>query len=161
IGRGEDVVVLFVFLGLSILISALLARMRERAEAAESREQELRILQSLGAELVAAVPGPQTYRAVLTRLIEGFDYTSGCLYVQDPVDRSLREQVTVGAAPGELPLRWDPSASGPPLERLPLSVGGRTLGLFVLRGQRPPLTPAESRVTRAFCDQFALVLERD
>jgi two-component system sensor histidine kinase KdpD len=35
------------------------------------------------------------------------------------------------------------------------------LGLFVLRGERPPLTPAESRVMRAFCDQFALVLERD
>lgn len=35
------------------------------------------------------------------------------------------------------------------------------LGLVVLKGERPPLTPAESRVLRAFCDQLALVLERD
>ncbi len=35
------------------------------------------------------------------------------------------------------------------------------LGLVVLKGDRPPLTPAESRVLRAFCDQLALVLERD
>ena len=41
IGRGEDIVVLFVFLGLSILISAALARASQRAEAAESREAEL------------------------------------------------------------------------------------------------------------------------
>jgi two-component system sensor histidine kinase KdpD len=30
-----------------------------------------------------------------------------------------------------------------------------------LRGDRPPLDQAERRVLRAFCDQFALVLERD
>jgi two-component system, OmpR family, sensor histidine kinase KdpD len=54
IARAEDVVVLFVFLGLSILISALLARARERAEAAETRAQELRILQTLSAELNAS-----------------------------------------------------------------------------------------------------------
>ncbi len=40
IARAEDIVVLFVFLGLSILISALLAHARERAEAAEARAQE-------------------------------------------------------------------------------------------------------------------------
>src|SRR6266508_2976105 len=40
IARAEDIVVLFVFLGLSILISALLAHARERAEAAEARAHE-------------------------------------------------------------------------------------------------------------------------
>ncbi len=35
------------------------------------------------------------------------------------------------------------------------------LGLIVLKGDRPPLSAAESRVLRAFCDQLALVLERD
>src|SRR6266508_4998412 len=61
IARAEDIVVLFVFLGLSILISALLAHARERAEAAEARAQELRTLQTLSAELVALVPGPGSY----------------------------------------------------------------------------------------------------
>jgi two-component system sensor histidine kinase KdpD len=31
----------------------------------------------------------------------------------------------------------------------------------VLRGDRPPLSAAESRILRSFCDQLALVLERD
>jgi two-component system, OmpR family, sensor histidine kinase KdpD len=33
--------------------------------------------------------------------------------------------------------------------------------VLLLRGDRPPLDRAERRVLRAFCDQFALVLERD
>ncbi len=159
VARAEDVVVLFVFLGLSILISALLARATERAEAAETREQELRTLQTLSAELVALVPGPRSYQAILSRLLGLFGFAAGALYVHDPERGRLREQVTVGAAPGALPP--DPGAQAHPPERLPLSVGGRASGLLLLRGDRPPLDRAERRVLRAFCDQFALVLERD
>jgi two-component system, OmpR family, sensor histidine kinase KdpD len=161
IARAEDVVVLFVFLGLSILISALLARATERAEAAETREQELRTLQTLSAELVALVPGPGSYRAILSRLLGLFGFAAGALYVRDPEQDGLREQVTVGAAPGALPPDPDSGAEAHPPERLPLSVGGRVLGVLLLRGDRPPLDRAERRVLRAFCDQFALVLERD
>jgi two-component system sensor histidine kinase KdpD len=161
IGRAEDVVILFVFLSLSILISALLARATERADAAEAREVELRTLQSLSAQLVAAVPGPETYESILSRLLHAFGFSAGSLFIQDPVSQELRQRVTVGAASAELALRPDPAIQENPSERLPLSVGGRNLGLFLLRGERPALTPAESRVLRAFCDQFALVLERD
>jgi two-component system sensor histidine kinase KdpD len=161
IARAEDVVVLFVFLGLSILISALLARATERAEAAETREQELRILQTLSAELVALVPGPGSYQAILSRLLGLFGFAAGALYVHDSKQDELCEQVTVGAAPGALPPHQDSAADPHPPERLPLSAGGRALGLLVLGGERPPLDAAERRVLRAFCDQFALVLERD
>jgi two-component system sensor histidine kinase KdpD len=161
IARAEDVVVLFVFLGLSILISALLARATERAEAAEAREQELRTLQRLSAELVALIPGPGSYQAILSRLLGLFGFAAGALYVHDPEPGGLREQVTVGTAPGTLPPDPDPSAEAHAPERLPLSAGGRALGVLVLAGERPPLDAAERRVLRAFCDQFALVLERD
>ncbi|HYT79279.1 MAG TPA: ATP-binding protein [Actinomycetota bacterium] len=160
IARAEDVGVLFVFLGLSILISALLARAAERAEAAEAREAELQTLQALSAQLVAAVPGPETYQSILSRLVEAFGFSAGSLFVQDAKARQLVERVTVGASSGDLSPRWDPATDEHPPERLPLSVGGHNLGLLVLRGARP-LAPAESRVLRAFCDQFALVLERD
>jgi two-component system sensor histidine kinase KdpD len=161
VARAEDVVVLFVFLGLSILISALLARATERAEAAETREQELRTLQTLSAELVALIPGPGSYQAILSRLLGLFGFAAAALYVNEPDQEGLREQVTVGAAPGALPP--DPHLGGEPPapERLPLSAGGRALGVLVLGGERPPLDVAERRVLRAFCDQFALVLERD
>ncbi len=161
IARPEYVVVLFVFFGLSVLISALLARASDRAQAAESRERELRTLQELSAGLVALKPGPEGYGSVIANLLATFDLSAGALYVNDPQSRELHEETTVGAEPGELSPRSDLAMAERPPERLPLSVGGRNLGLLVLRGERPPLTPEESRVLRAFCDQFALVLERD
>jgi two-component system sensor histidine kinase KdpD len=161
IASAENVVILFVFLGLSILISALLARASERAETAEAREEELRALQALSADLVAVGPGPESYERVVLRLVELFGFTAGSLYVQDSVSRELRERAVIGAPPGELSPNWSPDVQQGPAERLPLSVGGRNLGLLLLRGERPPLSPPESRVLRAFCDEFALVLERD
>lgn len=160
IARGEDVIVLFVFLGLSVLISALLAREAERAEAAEAREAELEILQELSRELVTRVPGPETYEPALSRLLRLFGFTAGSLQVPRREGSKLHDQVTVGAEPGTIGASWEPE-SGQSLVRFPLSVGRRNLGLVVLRGDRPALTPRESRVLRAFCDELALVLERD
>jgi two-component system sensor histidine kinase KdpD len=160
IAQLEHVMILFVFLGLSVLISALLARATERAEAAELREAELRTLQSLSADLVAAVPGPDSYEPLVANAVRRFGFDAGALFVQDPETRELTEQVAVGASSGELEIRPDPGAPNPPTERLPLSVGGRVLGLLLLR-RGEPLAPADARVLRAYCDQFALVLERD
>jgi two-component system sensor histidine kinase KdpD len=159
-GVDHDVV-LVVFLGLSLLISALLARATDRAAAAEAREQELRTLQALSGELVALGPSRQSYQAVLTRLIGRFGYTAAALYLRDSEQDELREQLTVGTVSGALPLGSDPGSSQNPPVQLPLLVGGQSLGLLVFHGQRPPLAPAELRVLRAFCDQFALVVERD
>lgn len=162
IDRAEYAVVLFVFLGLSVLISVLLARASDRARAAEEREAELRMLQELSGELVGLVPGRETYELLLSTVVERFDFRTAALFVQD--DRGiggLREDLIVGGAPGSLQPHWDPRDGGRPPERLPLSVGGRNLGLIVLQGDRGSLSSAESRVLRAFCDQLALVLERD
>jgi two-component system sensor histidine kinase KdpD len=160
IARAEYVVVLLVFLGVSVLISVLLARARERAEAAESREAELRTLQELSRVLVVQGPGVETYETLLGKLVGGFGFTAGALFVQTP-ERGLEERVVVRADPGDIQPSWNPASAGPAPERLPLSVGGRVLGLIVLRGPRPPLTAAEGRVLRAISDQLALVLERD
>jgi K+-sensing histidine kinase KdpD len=162
IASPEHVVVLFVFLGLSVLISALLARARGRAEAAEARATELRILQELSGDLVARVPGPEAYEVVLTRLVREFGFASASLQVRETRRfQGLAETVAVGTEPGTLTENWDPRSGGRSPDRLPLSVGSRNLGLLVLQGDRPPLGPSESRVLRAFCDQLALVLERD
>ena len=47
IGKGEDIVMLFAFLGLSVLISLLVTRSDARAAAAEARASELRTQQDL------------------------------------------------------------------------------------------------------------------
>jgi len=136
IGRAEDIVVLFVFLGLSIVISAALAHATERADVAEQRRAELAGLQELSAQLVArqAAPGSGGYEPVLARVAEVFGCDS-CVLALD----------------GEAPAT--------PIS-VPLAAGGRALGYLGLSG-RPPLTVAEHRVLQAFGDQLALAAERD
>jgi two-component system, OmpR family, sensor histidine kinase KdpD len=149
-------------LGISVLLSALLGRTRERAVAAESRGAELRALQELSSELVGRVPGKEAYESVLSRLssLLGFDAVS--LLVQDEdSSRGFRQEVSIGADVGSLDARSAVPSDGRQIERLPLSVGRHNLGMLLLRSAREPLTPGESRVLRAFCDQLALVLERD
>jgi two-component system sensor histidine kinase KdpD len=158
IGRGEDVVVLFVFLGLSILISILIARATARAEAAEARERELRALQDLSRALVEHGADPQSYAVVVKLVVARFGFRDGALFIQQRADATgLDELVVVNAEPGSVPL----SAEGPGIERQALNIGSRNLGVLVLRGDRLDITVSERRVLRAFSDQLALVLERD
>jgi two-component system sensor histidine kinase KdpD len=162
IGQPEYVVVLFVNLGISVLISVLLGRATERAEAAEAREAELRTLQDLSRELVMRGPGVEAYREIIELVLERFGYDAGALFVRDTLHTGgLREEVAVGCAAGEIVPEWDPRSPDRPPERLPLSIGSNNVGLLVLRGSRATLSSAESRVLRAFGDQLALVLERD
>ena len=162
ISKPEFAVVLFVFLGLSVIISELLARATERARAAESREEELRTIQALSHDLTLGVPGQETYEAALKRVCDVFGFSAATLFVEQTDEvRGLVDQVTVGDTDGPIDARWDPRTDERAPERLPLSVGGRMLGLVVLKGERAPISPAESRVLRSFCDQLALVLERD
>jgi two-component system, OmpR family, sensor histidine kinase KdpD len=160
IARGEHVVALFVFLALSVLISLLYARAVDRADVAEAKENELEALQELSRDLVVRGPGEDTYEALLGDVVERFGFDAGALFVRT-TEGELDERVVVGAASGVLTPSWNPADPGRAPERLPLSVGNRTLGLIVLVGERPPLDPAEVRVLRAVFDQLALVLERD
>jgi two-component system sensor histidine kinase KdpD len=120
------------------------------------------MLQDLSRELVIRGPGSDTYREIMGHVLEMFGYQAGALFVRDAGQvGGLREEVSVGCAPGEVSYEWDPRSPERPPERLPLSVGSHNVGLLVLRGSRPAPTPAESRILRAFGDQLALVLERD
>jgi len=162
IGKPEYVVVLFANLVLSVLISLLIGRAKERAAAAEAREAELRTLQELSREMVVRGPGEDSYRAIIGRVLQMFDYRAGALFVRDPAQSGgLREQVSVGCEPGAIAPGWDPRSTERAPERLPLSLGSNNVGLLVLTGARSAPSEAESRILRAFGDQLALVLERD
>ncbi len=158
IASGDDVVVLFVFLGLAILISVLMARATARADAAEARELELRTLQDLSRALVERGPDPESYASIVRLVVSWFHFRDGALFIQQGGDGSgLDEFVTVNAEPGTVPV----TSEGTGIERLSLNVGNRNLGLLVLRGDRAEVPDPERRVLRAFSDQLALVLERD
>jgi two-component system sensor histidine kinase KdpD len=160
IARGEHVVALVVFLALSVLISSLYSRAVDRADVAEAKERELQMLQELSRDLVVRGSGEETYGALLGDVVERFGFDAGALFVSG-AGGGLDERVVIGAPAGSLSASWNPADPGRAPERLPLSVGNRTLGLIVLTGTREPLDPAEVRVLRAVCDQLALVLERD
>jgi two-component system sensor histidine kinase KdpD len=152
IGRVQDVLVLLVFLGLSVLISVLFARASERAHVAEARLNELEGLQLLSEELVSMPPGPAAYDRVLRRLTWLFDCSSAALSLQRIGDyRGLEQSEAVG----------DETAPATFEERVPLTIGGRTLGLLVLRGNRGPMVPAERRVLSAFAAHLVTMLDRD
>jgi two-component system, OmpR family, sensor histidine kinase KdpD len=154
IADPEHVVVLFVFLGLSILISELFADARARAEAAERRERELRLQQDLAYALVDPRPAGESYDPVMRLIVTRFGFEEGTLFISPRADLGGLEEASV--------IRLDPIENGEIVEeRLTLNVGRRNLGLMVLRGHRDPLSASERRVLEAFCNQMALVLERD
>ncbi|MEX1262852.1 MAG: DUF4118 domain-containing protein [Actinomycetota bacterium] len=154
--KAHDLIVLFVFLGLSVLISVLVARADSRARAAEGRAEELRRQQELSRILVESEPGPRPYDGILRVVVATFGFLDGALYVQGPPEEGLVEQATAGGEPGAVP-----PGGGSGVERLTLNVGRRNLGLLVMRGIREPLTPSERRILEAFGNQLALLLERD
>ncbi len=157
IGRGEDTVVLFVFLGLSVMLSVLVNRSDARAAAAEARAAELRLQQDLSRALVEPGPGPDRYGVVLQLIVSSFRFTDAALFEQPRADLGGLEEISVVNAPqGEIA-----TTAGDGVERFPLNVGRRNLGLLVLRGDREPLSASERRILEAFGNQLALLLERD
>jgi K+-sensing histidine kinase KdpD len=155
IAKAHDVIVLFVFLGLSVLISLLVGHAEARARAAEARAEELRRQQDLTRLLIEPQAGDRPYEGVLRVVVATFGFLDGALYVQEP-ERGLVEQATVGGGPGGVP-----PTGGDGVERLPLNVGRRNLGLLVMRGVRGQLSPSEQRILESFGNQLALLLERD
>ncbi|CAN5766144.1 hypothetical protein BH18ACT17_BH18ACT17_15500 [soil metagenome] len=153
--KAHDVIVLFVFLGLSVLISLLIARADARARTAEARAEELRRQQELSRILVEPQSGLHPYDGVLRVVVAMFGFLDGALYVQEGPDRGLVEHATVGGTGVVSP------TGGDGVERLPLNVGRRNLGLLVMRGVREPLSPSEQRILESFGNQLALLLERD
>lgn len=151
VALAEHVVMLVVLLGLSALISVLLARARARAEAAEAHERELQFQQDLARSLVEPAPGDEHYGAVLRLIVSKMGFRGAALMAQG--EGGLEQVVAVGDATTE--------AEGGRVERLPLVVGRRSLGLLLLAGRDEPLTAAERRTLEAFTDQLALLMERD
>ena len=157
VSKSEDVVVLFVFLGVAVLIALLIARADARARSAEARAAELRMQQDLSRALVEPQGDADRYGGVLRLVVTTFRFEDGALFEQPGADLAgLVEMSVVNASPGSIPL-----TAGEGVERFPLNVGRRNLGLLVLRGSRPELDASERRILEAFGNQLALLLERD
>lgn len=135
--RGEYVVVLVGFITIASLISVLVGRARERAQAAEDREQEVRLLYELSRDLALAPERPDGLEPLLARAAERLGYVGARLI-------PAGHEVPPGGA-----------------IEVPLMVGDEPTGTLVLVGDRPPLAPSESRVMRLFADHLALAMQAD
>ena len=136
IDREEYVVVFVGFAAAATVISFLVARAQERAETAEAREAEVRVLYELSRDLADEGGTSEGLVRVLSRTAERFGFVSAVVRapgVEDPEDA--------------------------PLPRFTLDVGPDELGMLVLVGDRAPLSPTEGRVLRTFADQLALTLQ--
>ena len=90
---------------------------------------------------------------MLRLVVATFGYRAATLIEQLP-NGGLDEVVSVGD-------RAEEGLETGSVDRLPLTVGRRSLGLLVLEGDRPSLEPSERRILDAFSNQLALLLERD
>ena len=119
IGKGEDVVMLFAFLALSVVISLLVTRSDARAAAAEARASELRMQQDLSRALVEPDTGPDRYAVVLRLIVSSFGFADGVLFEQPHADLGgLEEMTVVNAEPGTIA-----TTAGDGVERFPLERG--------------------------------------
>jgi two-component system sensor histidine kinase KdpD len=168
---------LLTFLGLflvGLVISALTARAREQAEAAERREAETAALYSLSRDLAAAEDAAAVVRVTRAHVEDGFARQavvylpegeslrpSGDASADDMpwLDPALAQRVFVG---GEAAGRGTPLEAGAAARYLPLTTSRGTVGVLAVRpiDGSGPLSPQARRLLEAFASQAAQALER-
>lgn len=175
----DDTEYILTFIGLfivGVVVSALTARAREQAEAAQNREADTALLYSLSRELAAADSHETILKAIQTHLEAGYG-RDAVIYL--PLGDSMRP--VLGAdppqpAPGETELSlalWsyhhaEPAGSGtntlPSAEPrfLPLKTSRHTVGVLSFKPLDParPFSPDQRRMLESFANQAAQAVER-
>jgi two-component system sensor histidine kinase KdpD len=137
----DDLVALFVFLGVSFLVGSLVARALDLRRRAERREEQARVLYGLLARLRAREPAGHILEIAVADVARVFEFEDVRIAVDDPpISRSA-----IDDGP------WDATVV------LPLRVGDRDIGRLDARGEVPP--EHDAVVLRTFAGQLALVME--
>lgn len=185
ISGSHNILALFVFLGVSLLISWLIAGAREQARQAKLRAEDISRLYELSQAIIGAQSTSEIFPAVVRKVHEVFEAQSCWIVVADDKRQlSVAAQAPAGATPlnrDELSLAsWAlshssevgrGSAAGADKSRLatnshtafvPLQAAQRTIGVLVVvrKKNHPPYTPAERKVLVTFAGQAAVALER-
>lgn len=188
--RTGDVLALFTFLGLAILISQLLVRIRLRTSEALLRGRQTETLYRLSVALIRDSELDSILQAIVERVVEVFDLNAAAALLRagerlqsgaetgarlDLTDRNLlsvaRHAIEQGRPIGVGTRRVRVRASGPappksttPHELLvvPIMTAERALGVLVVARERGrrPFDDEESRLLGTFANQAALAIER-
>jgi two-component system sensor histidine kinase KdpD len=175
--RVSDSEYLITFAGMIIvgsLVSILVTRAREHAEAAQNREQETGTLYALSQDLARAIDADSIVTAVAKHIREIFQWESVFLLPDD-------NQLVVRFACPNLKINADDIAvatwafqhgaiagydtdtlHGSPLRYIPLKSSQEVLGIMGVKPSEPEgvITQEQDRILTAFANQAALALER-
>lgn len=188
--RTGDVLSLLVFLGLAVLISQLLVRVRLRTTEALRRGRQTETLYRLSVALIRDSELNSILQAIVERVVEVYDLSAGAVLLRDgerfrtgaetgePLelqDRNLlsvarlaieqREPIGVGTR------RVRVRASGPAQPRgaarheillVPILTAEQPFGVLVVARERgqQPFNDEESRLLGTFANQAAIAIER-
>lgn len=145
--RPTDIVILFVFLIVAVVISQLVGRMQASLAAATAREREATQLYELSTAL-AGLHDDRTIAKILAK------------QVQDVAQGEAVELNITGAQPFVFHLYEISPPARPPELTVPIQAARGALGEIRLWRAAPAISSSERRLLQTFASQGALALER-
>lgn len=144
----QDLMMMVVMLGVSVLFSSLMARAQSRLEEVQERERQALQLYELNNALLGQSDALSIAQTLAQRLTELF-----------PVVQ-VEVELTLPDAPAVVRLPQDTVPAGEPVLLAPLKTPDRQLGEVRLWGLKQEMRPQELRLLYTFTGQSALALER-
>jgi two-component system sensor histidine kinase KdpD len=185
IKEPNDVFALFVFLGVSALVSWLLAHAREQARQAQQRAEDVSRLYELSQAIIGAQQPDEVLPKIADKIVVVFEAESCWIFLPDAVGQLVVRAEAPGGA--RQPSRseygmaqWSfehgsevgqGGISAPQFQQrsesrvtafVPLRAANRTIGVLAVANKKsgPPFTQAERTILATFADQAAVALER-
>lgn len=149
--QTQDLLALLVFLGVAVVISQLVGRMRALLAAATDREREAVRLAELSTQLAGLNDEESIAQALAVRTLEAFQADQVDVFVAGLADREPMLHRKTAASPA--------SVSKPNL-LIPLQSAHGVLGEVRLWRETPPLGPSDQHLLLAFASQGVLALDR-
>jgi two-component system sensor histidine kinase KdpD len=185
IKEPEDVFALFVFLGVSSLVSWLLGHAREQARQAQQRAEDLSRLYELSQAIIGAQQPDEVLPKIAAKVVEVFEVEACWIFLPDegqhlvvkaqaPQDARPPSRSEVAMAQWSLEYASEvgqgsvtpPQFQQQPDSRItafvPLRAANRTIGVLAVARKKSghPFTATERTILATFAGQAAVALER-
>jgi two-component system sensor histidine kinase KdpD len=185
IKEPEDVFALFVFLGVSTLVSWLLAHAREQSRQARQRAEDLSRLYELSQAIIGAQQPDEILPKIADKVAEVFEVEACWIFLPDDRHQlTVRAQAPEGARPplraeagmaqwalehgsevgqgNVTPAHFQQQVTGRTTAFVPLRAANRTIGVLAVAGKKSghPFSATERTILATFADQAAVALER-
>jgi len=152
--RGQDIIVLVVFLGVAIFISQMVGRTRNSLAAARARERDAIRLYKLSEELAELLDDRAIVLCIAQNVFETFQASRVEVAISD---KGRRDSISVTLPDGQPPnLEVSPHTA----MRIPLQSPEESIGEIRVWRMLPEWSSAEERLLQTFSYQGVIALER-